>query len=654
MTSRDAASSAPDASAPAPDTGTTGGAPDAGVAVPDAGTSMPDAGSAPDASIVADAGSMPDAVTAMPDAVTAMPDAVTAMPDAGTAMPDAGTAMPDAGATGSADTGATSIIPAERMTSWVPGVTVGVQGGIPNRTSICATIDAAMYGNGSTDVSSALGSAIDSCGAGQVVYIPAGTYSMNSGLYRAYASNITIRGAGPGRTILLNNAGSTDVLHFGTSDWPRPAGGVSITSGATQGSSSLTVSNASMFSAGQLVRVEQDDLPYVIVSGAPGTNNRLLSEMHLVTAVSGAMVTVTPPLAFTFTQNPTLVAYALMPLRALGVEDLTIDGNGQSASGMWIEQSWGSWVKNVEIKNSYNRQMFLTTFSGGEVRHNYTHSVAGGGPNHEGIDFYSDGSFNLIEDNITYNGGFPAIILGDSEGGCAGNVIAYNFAYAANVGSPDMSGADISVSHGPHNMMNLVEGNIAGQFQSDGYFGSTSHITVLRNWFTATHPTATTNLMAVSVERWNNYFSLVGNILGTSSFSGGYQPVLSSLSDQDIYKLGFPNMGNGDWTGSIGPTNPPNYVNQAASGNGLQEFDLNVAATMIRHGNYDFYNKSLEWDSTITNHDIPTSFFRSSKPPFFGALAWPPLDPASPPSTFDNANLSRIPAGYRYVNGVDP
>lgn len=44
------------------------------------------------------------------------------------------------------------------------------------------------------------------------------------------------------------------------------------------------------------------------------------------------------------------------------------------------------------------------------------------GPNHEGIDFYEDGCFNLIEDNITYNGGFPGIILGDSKGGCVGNV----------------------------------------------------------------------------------------------------------------------------------------------------------------------------------------------------------------------------------------
>ena len=71
--------------------------------------------------------------------------------------------------------------------------------------------------------------------------------------------------------------------------------------------------------------------------------------------------------------------------------------------------------------------------------------------------------------------------------------------------------------------MNLVEGNIAGGMGSDGYFGSTSHITIARNWFTATHPTAKENLIALNVGRWNNYFNVVGNILGTLK-AQGYLP----------------------------------------------------------------------------------------------------------------------------------
>jgi hypothetical protein len=216
-------------------------------------------------------------------------------------------------------------------------------------------------------------------------------------------------------------------------------------------------------------------------------------------------------------------------------------------------------------------------------------------------------------------------------------------------------------------MMNLVEGNIAGGMGSDGYFGSTSHITVARNWFTATHPTATDNLIAVNFGRWNTYCKLVGNVLGTSSFSrsGQFQPITSfGYGTEVIYKLGFPNMGNSGLSMTWGPTTPPDYTAQSAQqpggdshgngGNTLQELDLNVANSMIRHGNYDYLNGSIVWDSGITDHTIPASFFRAGKPSYFASLTWPPFDPASPPGRFDSSNISRIPAGYRYVHGTDP
>jgi len=454
---------------------------------------------------------------------------------------------------------------------------------------------------------------------------------------------------------------------LGTADWPRPTSGIAITGGATKGSTTLTLANASAITTGKLVRVEQNDLPYVISATAPATNNRLMSATFRVTAKAGNTVTVTPPLPVDFTSSPALVQYAISPLTNTGVEDLTIDCNSMSWTGIEVDQSWGCWVRNVEIKNSTGRQMFLVCFVSGEIRHNYTHDVVGGGPNHEGIDLYQDGSFNLIEDNITYNGGFPGIILGDSQGGCSGNVIAYNFSYSANTGASTMAGMDISVSHGPHNMMNLVEGNIAGGMGSDGYFGSTSHITIVRNWFTATHPTATDNLIAANIGRWNNYFSLVGNVLGTNTFSrtGQYQPVTSfSYGTQVIYKLGFPNMGNNGFSMTWGPTIPPDYTAQSAhqqggdshgnGGNTLQELDLNVAGSMIRHGNYDYLKGSITWDTTIADHTIPSSYFRKGKPPYFGSLLWPPIDPATPPDAFNNSNISKIPAGYRFVYGTDP
>jgi hypothetical protein len=565
-----------------------------------------------------------------------------------------------------AGSGFAGIIPPDRFIDWTPGVTVGVPGGIPNRTTIGATVNAATYGTGSVDASTAIGAAIDACPSGQVVYLPAGTYRIDNRVYRAYASDRTIRGAGMGATILKSNTNG-QVLLLGTADWPRDTARIAITGGATKGSAVVTVADASAITVGKLVRIEQNNVPYVISGTAPTTNTKAMSAMFKVTAKTPTSVTVTPALPVDFTSSPALVQYAISPLSNTGVEDLTIDCNSLSWTGLEVDQSWGCWIKNVEIKNSTGRQMFLICFVNGEIRHNYTRDVVGGGPNHEGIDLYEDGSFNLIEDNITYNGGFPGIILGDSRGGCSGNVIAYNFSYNVNTGASTTAGMDVSVSHGPHNMMNLVEGNIAGGMGSDGYFGSTSHITIARNWFTATHPTATENLIAVNIGRWNNYFNLVGNILGTSSLGATtlFQPETPfSYTTPVIYKLGFPNMGNNGFSKTWGPTTPPDYTTQSANqvggdshgtgGNTLQELDLNVKSTMIRHGNYDYLNHSIAWDGAISDHAIPNSYFRTSKPAWFGNLAWPPFDPASPPGAFNDSNLCRIPAGYRYVHGTDP
>mgnify|MGYP001078658616 CR=1 FL=1 len=104
-------------------------------------------------------------------------------------------------------------------------------------------MDAAKYGTGSVDAAGAVGAAIDACPLGKVVFIPAGTYRMDSRVYRARASHITVRGAGMGKTVLKANSGG-QVLLFGTSDWPRPTAGLAVTDGATKGNKVLTVADA--------------------------------------------------------------------------------------------------------------------------------------------------------------------------------------------------------------------------------------------------------------------------------------------------------------------------------------------------------------------------------------------------------------------------
>src|ERR1700720_370802 len=92
----------------------------------------------------------------------------------------------------------TQIIPADRNFAWNPGMMS--KGGIPNRTTICATLSP----SGSDD-SAAIQAKLDSCPSGQVVFLNPGTFIVNNYLWMHSA--ITLRGSGKGVTILTKTNG---------------------------------------------------------------------------------------------------------------------------------------------------------------------------------------------------------------------------------------------------------------------------------------------------------------------------------------------------------------------------------------------------------------------------------------------------------------
>src|SRR2546427_8063 len=93
----------------------------------------------------------------------------------------------------------------------------GIPGGIPTRTTICATLNP-----GATPAQ--INSAIASCPAGQVVFLTAGTYNISGGITFNGQSNVTLRGAGPDKTFLVfsgsNGCGGVRAGHGHR--WQRP------------------------------------------------------------------------------------------------------------------------------------------------------------------------------------------------------------------------------------------------------------------------------------------------------------------------------------------------------------------------------------------------------------------------------------------------
>ena len=91
------------------------------------------------------------------------------------------------------------IINSSRAANWS---NVGIPGGIPSRTTNCATLSP-----GAT--TSQINSAIASCPSGQVVLLSAGTYTISGGIAFNGTSNVTLRGAGPTKTILNFSGGDS-------------------------------------------------------------------------------------------------------------------------------------------------------------------------------------------------------------------------------------------------------------------------------------------------------------------------------------------------------------------------------------------------------------------------------------------------------------
>ena len=76
-----------------------------------------------------------------------------------------------------------------------------------------------------------------------------------------------------------------------------------------------------------------------------------------------------------------------------------------------------------------------------------------------------------------------------------------------------------------------------------------------------------------------------------------------------------------------------------------QAADPKVLSTVLRGGNFDYVTNTVHWES-IAPQTIPNSLYLSAKPAFFGAYAWPWVDPTG------LVKLSTLPAKARFDAGT--
>jgi hypothetical protein len=208
-----------------------------------------------------------------------------------------------------------------------------------------------------------------------------------------------------------------------------------------------------------------------------------------------------------------------------------------------------------------------------------------------------------------------------------GNVIAYNYGdvmWERNYPNTGWLMADFSANHCAHPYMNLFEGNVGSQISADDIHGSSSHLTFFRNAMDHEHEgiDATGNVFSVAIAAHNRVLSFFGNVFGQPGDSGDYEGVDNCGGGPAIYKLGWPS------DCSLGD----------------ESIDPEVASTLLRHGNYDYMTGETHWEPSITDHELPASFYLRARPAFFGHSAWPPIGPDLDPM------LSPIPAQVRFTD----
>jgi hypothetical protein len=565
--------------------------------------------------------------------------------------------------------GIPGFLPAARTVDWTH---VGIPGGIPSANW---PVYQTLGPSGGADDSVAIQNAINAAPSGSVIQLTAGTFKLHrsskvcqgksddyaSGVYEAGLcltdKSVVLRGAGPNQTILQYGDGA-NVISMGTTYLSHSnVQFITITGGASKGSTSITLSSVSGIVKGGYIVVTQtnpidpaDGNLLVTTNGYTGNcgycghdlPNTVMTQIDRVTNVAGNVVTLERPLYFDYTNLPK--AYHLPMIESVGLESLRIQATASSGTALVyknvnLEACAHCWVHEVESDMAVDKShIYLSDVYGSEISDNYLND----GYNHNSGATYAlllefRASENLLQNNIIRKARHST-----PESGGSGNVYGYNYDLDAYMGEYHNSLPETQ-AHGAHPYMNLWEGNVTPNIEFDFAHGSSSHNTLFRNYInlTSTNPDTGQNMtgaiFGVNFSYYSNYNNAVGNAIGpygSSCTANTYERDADAGGGSTIYKMGYYDDGG---TSSPNPT-----------------LAAKVWQTTIRGGNWDCHTNTVIWSSNVPQgglvstyldqQTLSDSLYLNGKPGWFTAV-WPPIDTA----VADKVN--KIPAQICYESG---
>ncbi len=566
------------------------------------------------------------------------------------------------------------------------------QGGIPARTTVCATV--VPHGSGIDDTTR-IQKAINSCPAGQVVSLATGTFTIAEGSFVQVNKGITLRGAGAGLTILTRTGGASlgsyipgknpsPMIIVGPQRYNNITSSTALTADLAKGKKTIQVASTTGFAVNQIVLVDEasganwqpdaqglgkiwaspdyrvvwqkhqpaqpdfDDFAASEFPNQPGTAgcwfsncDRPTAELHRIVAISGNKISFDSPATISYRVNHQAQVYTFATkfTSNAGIEQMTVEhGDDDNIEFIWCKYCW---AYKVESRQWLGAGFNINSAFRIELNQFYAHEpvwpVPGGGGYN--ISMENASSEILIWNGISVLGN--KVMVGRASG--AGSVTAYNYMDMGFIsGADNWQEAGLNNSHmvGSHHM--LFEGNYSFNIESDQTHGNAIYNTFFRNYATGFRSKFTDYLNNTVVDDANQQstngplrtvsphaYSYWNNIIGN---------VFGIPGKMSGFIYGYQVRSNGDWPSQIlmmGWNDLPNQV-----------YDANVIANNRVDGNFDYVTNAVQWAVTDTAHTLPNSLFLTQVPSFFSGYAWPWVTPTGSPA------ILTLPAKARYDAGT--
>lgn len=607
--------------------------------------------------------------------------------------------------TSPAPSAAPSVLPADRVVAWNPGMTS--VGGIPNRTVIHQT----LLPSGRDD-SNAIQSALNSAPAGQVVMLSPGTFIVNKPLL--IHSAVTLRGSGAGVTKLVKANGAKPrtsavirnttnifapvspeayphdtqpVIVVGPPRWrngPSSALSKNLVIDGEKGSSRITLADASNFEVGMFVLL--DELSGASWQPTPAgfpdsakvwQGDRVAWNMHFPRQGrdDNAAAGLNGPYDVDAAVLPVAMRWFARVDRPISEikQIIAISGNSITFSS----------PLTISYRTSHGAQ--LTPYIASPAVQNAgveDLSILGGS---DGALKFETAAYSWakavevtewIGEGVAFNNSFR-VELRDS------------YVHTASWPEPDGSGYAISVARGSSEV--LIENNILVDackvmlFRSAGA-GSVVAYNYADDSFDFDNPTWVEVGINASHMAGAHHVLFEGNLShnadsdythGNAIYLTFFRNHLTGHRQSIVDQAGIRTVGlaYGSWWDSFvgnvlgrpgemtgwsyeDPSMTSNTASWGQGGKGNiwmlgydperweMAPDPKVLSTVVRGGNFDYLTNKAVWTRELPEQPLPASLYLQAKPAFFGEYHWPWVDPTG------STKLHTLPAKARFDAGT--